>query len=161
MPTSICLKSCATNADCTRQGYVCQPEKNGPGCLPKCQLFSFGGQSIDTCQLLDTTLACDVDSGVCGGPISPVQDGGSPDAGAPDAGARDAGTPDAGGGSDGGLTDAGTDAGSNDETVTIPAADVFDGPASAAKSCGCGTASPAPLMLALLALVLRRRLKSA
>jgi kumamolisin len=94
--TGLCLDSCATpGGPGCRTGYVCQPNGDDTAsCQIPCQVIPNGNQSFDTCQLGETpNLACDVDSGVCGGPVV------VPDAGPkkePDVGV-DAGTgPDAG-----------------------------------------------------------------
>ncbi len=134
-PTTMCVQSCSyPSEDCGRTGYICQPQTSGgAACLPKCTIRNFNGNMFDTCGALGTTAACDLDSGVCGGPKSPP-DAGS-DAGMEmDAGAPDAGTP---------------------MPVQLPDAPLNLG--KTAGGCGCGAAGPLPFGLGLLLLIARRR----
>jgi MYXO-CTERM domain-containing protein len=126
---SNCLLVCPQpGVACSRAGYFCQPLTDGSdACLPPCHIRMFQGQSFDTCSSLGSSKACDVASGICGGPI--VYDAGT-DAGPiadTDAGA-DAGA-------DGGLADGGS-AG----TVTV-----------AKSGCGCTPGSGGPDALSFLA----------
>jgi hypothetical protein len=73
-PTTTCLQECGqVGADCNtpRAGYVCQPQSKGsPKCLGKCSIRNFNGTMFDSCTTIGTTLACDLDSGICGGPVA-------------------------------------------------------------------------------------------
>jgi uncharacterized protein (TIGR03382 family) len=136
--TALCLQSCASpGAPGCRAGYLCQPDGDGTS---SCQLPCVVATGYDSCAYSlppNVSLACDLDSGVCGGPV--VLDAGPPDAGQVDAGV-DAGppktTPDAGNPPDAGTT----------------------GP----KSTGCGCSPGAgpidlPLLLAALGALRRKR----
>jgi hypothetical protein len=72
-----CYASCPQiGAACSQDGYVCQPQDaTSPACLPTCRVVVRQGQTIDTCSFSGSSLACDADSGVCGG-IPPVTDAG-------------------------------------------------------------------------------------
>ncbi len=157
---ALCLATCPAPGHGCRVGYACQPDGDGTStCQLPCQVVSMGGQTFDTCQFGPTpNLACETDSGVCGGPVA--YDAGlssgdaGVDAGAADAGAVDAGLPDAGhadAGVDGGLT--GADAGA-------PAAD--GGTGGGKSGCGCAGGVGAPDALwGLLGLGLLRRRRGA
>jgi MYXO-CTERM domain-containing protein len=125
---------------------ICQPQDVGsPACLPKCTIrTSMSGMMFDSCVSDGSSLACDLDSGVCGGPVTPP--------------VMDAGV-------DGGI-DAGMelDAGHNDDAgmMMMMAADA--GPPVAngnlgkpASGCGCSAATPLPFALGLLLLAARRK----
>jgi len=52
--------------------------------LPRCTITTRNGQAFDSCASIGSNRACELDSGVCGGP-PPGVDAGDPDAGpAPD-----------------------------------------------------------------------------
>ncbi|MBK7860457.1 MAG: hypothetical protein IPJ65_17955 [Archangiaceae bacterium] len=77
-PQSLCLQTCANPGDgCGRTGLICQPQNTGaPVCLPNCTVVVRNGQMVDSCTTIGTRFACDVDSGVCGGPmLAPVDAG--------------------------------------------------------------------------------------
>ncbi len=137
-----CLEACPSpGVGCDRPGYACQPQPGGaPACLPACAV----SMGFDTCQFIaGPSLACEVDSGVCGGPVPLAPDGGA-DGGA-DAGSGDAGS------SDGGL-----DAGVAPDGGALPLAH-----ARVDTGCGCapGAGGPDALVVlgAMVGLLRRRR----
>jgi MYXO-CTERM domain-containing protein len=156
----LCMQSCPTPGPSgCRSGYVCQPDGDGTSsCQVPCSLA--GG--IDSCSASETPdLSCDLNSGVCGGPVA-LPDGGS-DAGAvadaghaaPDAGpaVQDAGPAASDGGVDAGAPTPAADAGAS-----------ADAGAAASKSsgCNCGAGAEAgdlPLLLGALFSLSRRRRK--
>ena len=136
-PTNTCIETCTgVGTDCGRAGYICQPQKVGlaPACLGKCAITMRNGMTFDSCVSLGTTLACDVDSGICGGPPAMQPNSGMMDSGTPDAGPQmmmDAGQP----------------------VMLMPQGTMLGDQAH--PGCGCNAAF-SPLALGLL-LMLRRR----
>jgi hypothetical protein len=84
-PTNTCLAPCANIGDVCRPLYRCQPQKIGvPKCLAACTITTRNGTTFDSCQYNGSGKTCDVDSGICGGPVDNVVDAGPPpDAGQP------------------------------------------------------------------------------
>lgn len=84
---SLCLAGCKSVGQACggRDGYVCQPQTSSPPtCLPACELLHYGNnQTFDSCSFLGSDQACDVATGICGGPV-PVVDAGGFDAGPPE-----------------------------------------------------------------------------
>ncbi len=137
-PTDMCLATCSYPGEgCGRTGYLCQPQNSGsPACLPKCTIRTTPNGTFDSCTSFGTSQACDLDSGVCGGPQLPSDAG------------IDAGTD---GGSDGGDPgDAGTMG-----PISLPTAPLDLG--KSPSGCGCSVAGPLPFGLALLLLSRRKR----
>ncbi len=77
--TTMCVQVCTSADDVgveCRSGYVCQPQNSGlPVCLGKCTITTRNGTTTDSCATSGTTMACDVDSGICGGPPAYVDAG--------------------------------------------------------------------------------------
>ncbi|MFT3843027.1 MAG: protease pro-enzyme activation domain-containing protein [Myxococcaceae bacterium] len=139
--TYLCLETCGYAGDpsCGRTDIVCQEQDAGsPVCLPPCQVLTFGGQTFDTCNFLGSDYACDLDSGICGGPVAPPP--------------MDAGV-DAG-------VDAGIDAGVQQDAgmMMMMTSDAGTGETPPKKSgCGCNAGGAMPLAFGFALLLLRRR----
>lgn len=75
--TPLCVGICGqVGQSCGRDGYLCQPQSRGePACLPACSINDSSGTAVDSCKTMGTSLACDVASGICGGPPSAVDAG--------------------------------------------------------------------------------------
>jgi hypothetical protein len=143
--TNLCLNTCDYAGEaCARPDMICQPQDTGsPACLPHCTIrTTMTGMMFDSCTSFGSTKACDLDSGVCGGPVAPPPDAGI-DAGT-DAGV-DAGTSD--GGSDAGMQMM-EDSGTPDAGGEVP---------GKKTGCGCNAAGPLPFALGIVLLALRRR----
>ena len=141
---SLCVETCDNpQGFCARPGYICQESDAGPACLPPCRVTTRG----DTCLTrYGSDLACEPDSGICGGPIVDAGEDAGLDAGLdagfdggpsvfPDAG-QDAGT------SDAGPADAGTTQASSGGCSCTP---------------GSGGSDVAFVLLALGGMLARRR----
>jgi kumamolisin len=130
-PQNLCLETCGTPGDdCGRAGVICQPQNVGaPVCLPKCAITIRNGQTFDACSAYGTRLPCDVDSGVCGGPMMAP----------PDAGPM--------------MMDSGMQP-MNPYIVDAPTGTL----GNAFKPCGCDASSMGPLALLVLVVARRRRL---
>jgi hypothetical protein len=126
----LCYASCPQiGASCGQPTYKCQPQDGtSPACLPPCRVTMRNGQTFDTCTFFGSSLACDVNSGVCGG-VPAVVDAGV------DAGVM--------------TVDAGV------EVELVAVSDTL-GPRVA--GCGCSSIDLLPMgVLALLGLIRRRR----
>jgi kumamolisin len=145
LTAALCLQTCPyPGSPACREGYVCQPDGDAAG-TSSCQLPCSIQQGFDSCSVSATPrLACDLASGVCGGPVVP-------DAGAPDAGPSSA--------------DAGVDAGPVQHPADAgPGADAGQATTpSKPGGCSCGAgagASDLSLLLGALVVCFRRRRRS-